>query len=67
MGGFDGCRHVADVDRFDPRYGKWESAVPLPAPRAFCSAISVSGSLLVLGGSDGKEGSSSFVKHPSVK
>ncbi len=43
-------RSVADVARFDPASGAWESLPPLPVPRSSHDVVVVGDSLIVLGG-----------------
>lgn len=54
FGGWDGSRYVDTVYEFDPGSG-WTERQRMSQPRGFASAVVVSGSIQVIGGTDGEQ------------
>ena len=61
-GGYDGSTHLNSVECFDPQTGVWSYMSPMPGHRSASAIVTDGSSLIVLGGLDGKENSSSVWK-----
>lgn len=49
IGGNDGTRDLNSVEVYDPKTNIWSPAAPMIHHRMFCSAVVVSGKIIVIG------------------
>lgn len=53
VGGFDGTRQLASVERYDTEHGVWDTVAPISIARSALSVTSLDGRLYAMGGFDG--------------
>lgn len=53
VGGFDGTRQLASVERYDTEHGVWDAVAPISIARSALSVTSLDGRLYAMGGFDG--------------
>lgn len=53
VGGFDGTRQLASVERYDTEHAVWDSVAPISIARSALSVTSLDGRLYAMGGFDG--------------
>lgn len=50
MGGYSGEKMVSSVEIFDPRLNAWRMGDPMSAPRGYGAAVTLEGSMYLIGG-----------------